>query len=145
MFPCVCVSLCAWTGAGSSQRKVCVLLRLGQVLSDDLLGLWWDPVGEAHRELHDEVATLRRVLGKGQALPPQPLGRAWLDDVVARQRDDAVLQRGNADRTAAQSLQRETRAEGLATVWGRTKVLLRPSGCHQERKQSEKCFSTGGL
>lgn len=97
VYVCVCVEGC--------REEVCVLLRLGQVLSDDLLGLRRDPVGEAHGELHNEVAALRRVLGERQTLPPNPLGGARLDDVVAGQRDDAVLQRGNADGAAAQRLQ----------------------------------------
>lgn len=105
---CVCVEGCREFTGG-----VCVLLRLGEVLSDDLLRLRGDPVGEAHGELHDEVAALRRVLGEGQALPSEPLGRPRLDDVVAGQRDDAVLQRGNADGAATQRLRgREEQRKG---------------------------------
>lgn len=97
---CRCVSMCVCVRVDGCREFTCVPLRLGQVLSDDLLGLWRDPVGEADGELHNEVTALRRVLGEGQALPPHSLGRARLDDVVAGQRDDAVLQRGNADGAA---------------------------------------------
>lgn len=42
-----------------------LVLRLGEVLPDDLSGLRRDPVGEVDRKLHDEVTALRRVLGEG--------------------------------------------------------------------------------
>jgi len=74
------------------------------VLSDDLSGLWGDPVGEADGELNDEVAALRRVLGEGKPLPPEPLDRARPDDVVAGQRDHPLVQRGDVHGAATQRL-----------------------------------------
>lgn len=89
-----------------------LLLRLGEVPSDDLSGLRRDPVGEVDGELHDEVTALGRVLGERQALAPEPLHHPWLDDVVAGEGDDAVLQCGNAHGAATQSL--EERRKRLA-------------------------------
>lgn len=82
-----------------------LLLGLGEVLPDDLSGLRRDPVGEVDGKLHDEVTALRRVLGKRQALAPEPLHHPRLDDVVAGERDDAVFQCGNANGAATQSLE----------------------------------------
>ena len=58
-------------------------LALGQAVLDDLAGLRWDPVGEEHLELHHQVAPLRRALGQGQALAPQPPHGTWFDNVAA--------------------------------------------------------------
>lgn len=87
-----------------------VTLRLGEVLSDDLPGLRRDPVREVDGKLHDEVTSLRRVLGKRQAFPPESLHHPRLDDVVAGEGDDAVFQCGNANGAATQSLARRARA-----------------------------------
>lgn len=86
-----------------------LVLRLGEVLPDDLSGLRRDPVGEVDRKLHDEVTALRRVLGEGQAFPPESLHHPRLDDVVAGEGDDAVLQCGNADGAATQSLEKTSK------------------------------------
>lgn len=104
-----------WFGVGpelvTAEGFGLIFLRLGEVLSDDLPGLRRDPVGEVDGELHDEVAALGRVLGKRQAFPPEPLHHPRLDDVVAGEGDDAVLQCGDANGAATQSL--EKRSEGL--------------------------------
>lgn len=76
-------------------------------MSDDLSGLWGDPVGKMDRKLHDEVTALRWVLGERQAFPSESFHRPGLDDVVTGQGDDAVLQSGNANCAAAQCLERK--------------------------------------
>lgn len=72
---------------------------------DDLAGLWWDPVGEEHLELHHQVAPLGRALGQGQALAPEPPEGAGFDNVAARQRHHPVVKRGDVDCAAAESLE----------------------------------------
>lgn len=72
---------------------------------DDLSGLWWDPVGEQHLELHHEVAPLGRALGQGQALAPQPPDSTRFDDVAARQRHHAVVKCWDVYCAAAESLE----------------------------------------
>lgn len=114
-----------------------LFLRLGEVLSDDLSGLRRDPVGEVDGELHDEVAALRRVLGKRQALPPEPLHHARLDDVLAGEGDDAVLQRGNADGAAAQSLERRRR--GLAPEQPQLEMTAAPGSKHEVPQPLKPC------
>lgn len=109
-----------------------LLLRLGEVLSDDLSGLRGDPVGEVDGKLHDEVTALGRVLGERQAFAPEPLHHPRLDDVVAGEGDDAVFQCGNANSAATQSL--EERRTGLAPerpkLWTRQRLHV-PLSCHQ--------------
>lgn len=80
-------------------------LALGQAVLDDLPGLWWDPVGEQHLELHHEVAPLGRALGQGQPLTAQPPDSTWFDDVAARQRHHAVVKCRDVYCAAAESLE----------------------------------------
>lgn len=58
-------------------------LALGQAVLDDLTGLRWDPVGEKHLELHQQVATLRWALGQGQTFAPQSPDCTWFDNIAA--------------------------------------------------------------
>lgn len=88
-----------------------VLLRLGEVLSDNLPGLRGDPVGKTDRKLHNEVTSLWRVLGERKAFPSESLYRPWLDDVMTGKRDDAVFQCGNANSATTQCLERRGRVE----------------------------------
>lgn len=93
-----------------------VHLWLGEMLSDNLSRLRGDPVGKTDRKLHDEVTALRWVLRERQAFPSDPLQRSWLDDVVARERDDAVFQRGNTNSAATQRLEKERKHRWLKTL-----------------------------
>ena len=89
-------------------------LALGQAVLDDLAGLWRDPVGEEHLELHHQVAALGRALGHGEALAPQPPDSTGFDDVAARQRHHPLVERGDVDCAAAESL--DTEKEGVEKV-----------------------------
>lgn len=93
-----------------------VFLWLGEVLSDNLSGLRGDPVRKTDCKLHNEITTLWRVLGKRQSFPSDPLHCPRLDDVMTGERDDAVLQRGNANCAATQRLQRERTGEEIERV-----------------------------
>jgi len=72
---------------------------------DDLARLRRDPVGEEHLELHHQVAPLRRALGQGQTLAPEPPDGPWLDDVGARQRHHPVVESRDVNRAATKSLE----------------------------------------
>lgn len=74
---------------------------------DDLAGLRRDPVGEEHLELHHQVASLGRALGQGQTLAPQPPHGARFDDVAARQRHHPVVECGDVNGAATESLETE--------------------------------------
>lgn len=85
--------------------RLAVGLALAQAVLDDLPGLRWDPIREEHLELHHQVASLRRALGEGQTLAPQPPDGAGFDHVAARQRHHPAVQRWDVDCAAAESLQ----------------------------------------
>lgn len=72
---------------------------------DDLAGLWWDPVGEEHLELHHQVAALGRALGQGQTLAPQPADSTGFDHVAARQRHHPVVKCWDVNCAATESLE----------------------------------------
>lgn len=78
------------------------------MLSDDLSGLRGDSVGKVDRKLHNEVTTLRWVLGERQAFTSEPLHCPWFDDIVTGEGDDTVFQRGNANCAATQCLEKRT-------------------------------------
>lgn len=93
-------------------------LALAQAVLDDLAGLWRDPVRESHLEFHHQVAALGRALGMGQAFAPQPPHRARLDDIAARQRHHPVVERGDVDCAATESLGRHKRWKKSALeIW----------------------------
>lgn len=80
-------------------------LALGQAVLDDLAGLWRDPVGEEHLELHHQVASLGRALGQGQAFTPQSSDSTWFDDIAAWQWHHPVVKCWNVNCAAAESLE----------------------------------------
>lgn len=94
----------ASTSGKADNGESCGGLALAQAVLDDLAGLWRDPVGEEHLELHHQVASLARALGHGQALAPQPPDSTWLDDVAARQRHHPVVKCWDVNCEAAESL-----------------------------------------
>lgn len=71
---------------------------------DDLARLRWDPVREEHLELHHQVASIGRALGQGQAFAPQPPDGAGFDDITAWQRHHPIVQCGNVNCAATESL-----------------------------------------
>lgn len=75
------------------------------MLFEDLSRLRRYPIREADFELHDQVSPLGGGFGEGQPFPSQSLHRAGLDDVVAGQRDDPPVERGDVHRAAAQRLE----------------------------------------
>lgn len=79
------------------------------MLLEDLAGLGGYSVREADFELHNQVSALGGHLGERQALAPQPLHSAWLDDVAAGQGDHAPVHRGDVDGAAAQGLEEKRR------------------------------------
>lgn len=79
------------------------------MLLEDLAGLGGYSVREADFELHNQVSALGGHLGERQALAPQPLHSARLDDVTAGQRDHAPVHRGDVDGAAAQGLEEKRR------------------------------------
>lgn len=77
------------------------------MLLEDLSRLGSYSVWEADFELHDQVSSLVGGLGEGQPFPAQSLHCAWLDDVVAGQRDHPPVDGGNVHGAAAQGLRGE--------------------------------------
>lgn len=53
-------------------------------------------------ELHDQISSL--VLGERQPFPTQSLHCAWLDDIIAGQRDHPPINGGNVHSAATQVL-----------------------------------------
>lgn len=99
----------------STLGKVCVCgpgarLALGQAVLDDLAGLRRDPVRKLHLELHQQVTTLGRALGQGQAFAPQAPDGPRFDDIAAGHRHHAAVEGGNVNGAATQSLERERKA-----------------------------------
>lgn len=91
-------------------------LALGQAVLDDLAGLRRDPVRKLHLELHQQIATLGRALGQGQAFAPQAPDGARFDDVAARHRHRPAVEGRNVNGAAAQSLEREREAGAVGYV-----------------------------
>lgn len=87
-------------------------LALGQAVLDDLTGLWWDPVGEEHLELHHQVASLGRALGHRKTFAPQPPHSAGLDHVAAGQRHHSVVKSWDVNGAATESLGTEKERKG---------------------------------
>lgn len=85
-------------------------LALGQAVLDDLAGLRRDPVRKLHLELHQQITTLGRALGQGQAFAPQAPDGARLDDIAARHRHRPAVEGRNVNGAATQSLERERKA-----------------------------------
>lgn len=94
-------------------------LALGQAVLDDLAGLRRDPVRKLHLELHQQVATLGRALGQGQAFAPQAPDGARFDDVAARHRHHPAVEGGDVNGAAAQSLERRRKKQGECDYVGR--------------------------
>lgn len=94
--------MCIWSIA--VWRRVPRTLGAWEVLLEYLSCLASYFVWEVDFEFHDQISSFVGVLGERQPFPKQSLHRAWLDDIIAGQRDHSPINGGNVHSTATQVL-----------------------------------------